>query len=375
MRGPLAIIAIAMFASATPALAGVTNPNISVIGQPFTRWLDDQASPDHDHATLDPGEVEAVFDAYLNPYASGTFVLTFGTDGAAIEEGYFQLLRGLPLGLALKGGQYRVPFGKLNPLHPHAYPFAERFRVLSSYLPGEESLNETGVEISGRIPAPGDFSLTGYADWLQGDTFRVARAASGAANDPLVSGDDDAEAPRAAGLARLAGFAGLGDRSGLEVGVSAVTGINNVAADARTSVYGADAKAKLFRNDTSYIVLQGEFLHQELDAAGWDSTAAAYTTDRRNASGGYFYADYNFKLRYNVGGGYEHYQRPVAGTPWDDAFKVWAGLSLMEETTAFRIDFDHYMPGSAPGSPEPDAINTITLRAIFSMGPHKAHQF
>jgi len=377
MRGRLAILSIAMFMFGTPALAGVTNPNISVIGQPFTRWLDDQADPAHNHATLDPGEVEAVFDAYLNPYASGTFVLTFGTDGAAIEEGYFQLLRGLPLGLALKGGQYRVPFGKLNPLHPHAYPFSERFRVLSSYLPGEESLNETGIEVSARVPAPGDFSLTASADWLQGDTFRIARTPSGAPNDPLVAGDGDhANEPRAAALGRLAGFAGIGDRSGLEVGLDAVTGINNVAADARTTVLGADAKAKLFRNDTSYIVLQGEFLRQQLDVAGWDSTTAAYTTQRVNSSGGYMYADYTFKIRYNFGGGYERYQRPVVDGPWDQAFKMWAGLSLMEETTAFRLDWDHYIPGNPDAAgPDPDAINTITLRAIFSMGPHKAHQF
>jgi hypothetical protein len=374
MRGRLAILSIAMFVFATPALAGVTNPNISVIGQPFTRWLDDQADPAHNHATLDPGEVEAVFDAYLNPYASGTFVLTVGEDGAALEEGYFQLLRGLPAGLALKGGQYRVPFGKLNPQHPHAYPFAERFRVLSAYLPGEESLNETGVELSGRIPAPGDFSLTASADWLQGDTFRIARAPSGAPGDPLVTGaGDGADEPRAAALGRLAGFAGIGDRSGLEVGLSAVTGINNVAADARTTVFGADAKAKLWRNDSSYLILQGEFLRQQLDVAGWDSTTA-YTTARVNSNGGYLYADYNFKLRYNVGGGYERYRQPVVDGPWDDALKLWAGLSLMEETTAFRIDFDHYRPGAVAG-PEPDAINTITLRAIFSMGPHKAHQF
>ncbi len=376
MRGRLAIISVALFVSATPALAGVTNPNISVIGQPYAQWLDDQADPAHDHVNFELGEVEGVFDAYLNPYASATFVLTFDEEGAGVEEGYFQLLRGLPAGLSLKGGKYRAPFGKLNPLHPHAYPFAERFRVLSSYLPGDEALNETGVELSGRIPAPGDFSLTAQADWFQGDSFRVARNASGAANDPLTTGaGDDDEEPRAAGLARLSGFAGIGDRSGLEVGASAVTGVNNVAADARTSVFGADAKAKLWRNDTSYIVLQGEFLHQQIEAAGWDSTTATYTTQRVNSNGGYVYADYNFKIRYNVGGGYERFERPAAGNPRDSAFKLWAGLSLMEETTAFRIDWDHYMPGSAPGSPQPDAINTITLRAIFSMGPHKAHQF
>jgi hypothetical protein len=376
MRGRLAIVSIAIVALGTPALAGVVNPNISVIGQPYMRWHDDANDPSHDHATLNLGEVEGVFDAYLNPYASGTFVLTFDQNQASVEEGYFQLMRGLPLGLALKGGKYRVPFGKLNPLHPHAYPFADRFRVLSSYLPGDESLNETGVEVSGRIPAPGEFSLTAYADWLQGDSFRIARDPSGAANDPLVTGGGDhADEPRAAAFGRLAGFAGIGDRSGLEVGLSAVTGINNVAADARTSVFGADAKAKLFRNDTSYVILQAEFLRQELDAAGWDSTGAAYTTHRIDSNGGYAYADYNFKLRYNVGGGYEHYQRPVEGNPWDDSLKLWAGLSLMEETTAFRLDWDHYMPGALAGGPTPGAINTISLRAIFSMGPHKAHQF
>jgi hypothetical protein len=375
MRGRLAILSIAMFACSTSALGGVVNPNISVIGQPFMRWLDDANDPAHNHATFDVGEVEGVFDAYLNPYASGTFVLTFGEDGAEVEEGYFQLLRGLPAGLALKGGKYRAPFGKLNPLHPHAYPFAERFRVLSAYLPGEESLNETGVELSARVPAPGDFSLTAQADWFQGDSFRIARAPSGAANDPLVAGAGDKdEEPRAAALGRLSGFAGIGDRSGLEVGLSGVTGINNVAADARTTVFGADAKAKLWRNDTSYLVLQGEFLRQQLDVARWDSTAAAYTTQQVNSNGGYVFADYNFKIRYNVGGGYERYRRPVADGPWDDAFKLWAGLSLMEETTAFRIDWDHYMPGSTAGS-APDAINTLTLRAVFSMGPHKAHQF
>jgi hypothetical protein len=375
MRGRLAILAIAMVALGTPALAGVVNPNISVIGQPFTRWNDEAADPAHNHATLNLGEVVGVFDAYLNPYASGTFVLTFDEHGAGVEEGYFQLLRALPLGLALKGGKYRVPFGKLNPLHPHAYPFADRFRVLSSYLPGDEALNETGLEVSKRLPAPGDFSLTAYADWLQGDSFRIERPLSGAPNDPLLTGDDHAGEPRAAALGRLAGFAGIGDRSGLEVGLDAVTGINNVAADARTTVWGADAKAKLFRNDTSYLILQAEFLRQQLDAAGWDSTDVAYTTHRINSNGGYAYADYNFKIRYNVGGGYEHYQRPVDGNPSDSAFKLWAGLSLMEETTAFRIDWDHYMPGALDGGPAPDAINTVSLRAIFSMGPHKAHQF
>ena len=96
-----------------------------------------------------------------------------------MEEGYFQLLRGLPGGLTVKGGKYRAGFGKMNPQHPHAVPFAERFRVLAAYLPGGESLNETGVSLSERIPIPGDFSLTATGDWLQGDSYRIDRGPSG----------------------------------------------------------------------------------------------------------------------------------------------------------------------------------------------------
>jgi len=349
-----------------------------VIGQPFIRWIDDAFDPAHKRAVIDPGEVESVFEAYLNPYAKGTFVFALGDEGLEMEEGYFQLLRGLPAGLAIKGGKYRVGLGKLNAVHPHAYPFAERFRVLANYLPGEESLNETGVSLSGRIPAPGEFSLIASGDWLQGDTYRIEREPSGASNDPLLvdADGDHVDEPQYAYVGRLAGFAGIGDRSGLEVGISGTQGTNNVAAESHTTVFGADAKAKLWSSDNAYLLLQAEYLHQELDEAGWDSTAVSYTKEKVKSKGGYVYADYAFKIRYNVGAGYERYQQPIPDGPWDQAFKVYAGFSLMEETTAFRIDWDRYTPGTPEGATEsPDAVNTVTLRVIFSMGPHKAHQF
>ena len=377
MKRQVVFVTLLLFAAdAAPSLAGVVNPNVSVIGQPFIHWIDDPTNPAHNRAVLDPGEVETVFDAYLNPYASGTFVMSLGEEGMELEEGYFQLFRGLPAGLAIKGGKYRTGFGKLNIQHPHAYPFADRFRVLANYLPGDESLNETAVQLSGRIPAPGEFSLIASADWMQGDSFRIEREPSGASNDPLVAGDGDrGDEPRAAVLGRLAGFAGIGDRSGLELGISGTQGTNNVAAGAHTTVVGADAKAKLWNSASSYLILQGEYLHQEREDAGWDSTAS-YTKNKVTSNGGYVYADYNFKTRYNLGGGYERYQEPIADGPWDQAYKAWAGFSLLEETTAFRLDWDHFSPGTLSGATEsPEAINTVTLRVIFSMGPHKAHQF
>ena len=372
------VLAVALLAiTAAPAMAGVVNPDISVVGQPFIRWTDDVSDPAHKRPTLNLGEVEGVFDAYLNPYAHGTFILSIADGGIEVEEVYFQLLRGLPGGLAVKGGKYRLGFGKLNPQHPHAVPFSEPFRVLH-YLPGDESFNETAVQLSERIPAPGDFSLTASADWLQGDTFRIERGSSGDPSDPLESDPDADRAaePRPGVLGRLAGFGGIGDRSGYELGISGTEGTNNVAAGTRTRVLGADAKLKLWTGSFSYLVLQGEALHLKRDDAGWDPATLSYTKTDVTPTGGYAYADYNFKIRYNLGAGFERFQDPTPDKTWNTAFKVFAGYSLLEETTAFRLDWDHFSPSTPAGFlGAPPDVNTVTMRVIFSMGPHKAHQF
>jgi len=93
------------------------NPDISVIGQPTASWSDDTSSAARKRATFDVGETEFVFDAALNPYARGTFILSVADGQVDVEEAFFNLLRGLPGGLTVKGGKYRAGFGKLNPAH------------------------------------------------------------------------------------------------------------------------------------------------------------------------------------------------------------------------------------------------------------------
>lgn len=359
-----------------PAGAGVVNPDISVIGQPVMRWTDDASDPGRKRFRFDPGETEFVFDAALNPYARGTVVAAMADGEAGVEEAYFTMTRGLPLGLAIKAGKYRVGFGRLNPQHPHVYPFAERFRMLADYLPGEEAFNETGLQASEQFALPHDVALTVSADWLQGDTFRRERETSGAPNDPLeLGGDDGLGEPRAAGLGRVAAFVPLGGQSALEIGVSGAQGVNNAAAGTKTTLFGADAKAKLWNSPMSYLVLQGEFVSLEREDAGWDETAAAYTSESVTPAGAYLYADYNFRTRYNVGASFERWQTADAEKDWNQSFGVFAGLALMEETTAFRVGWEHFQAATPAGGEAPDAVHTFTLRVIWSMGPHKAHQF
>ena len=166
------------------ARAGVVNPDISVIGQPTLTWNDVAGNPAAKRPVFDVGETEFVFDSALNPYARGFFTASLAKGQFDLEEGYFTLLRGLPGDIVLKGGKYRVGFGKLNPAHPHTYPFGERFDVLAAYLPGTEAFDETGVDISWRVPLPGTWAVTANADLLQGDSFRIQREPTGDAIDP-----------------------------------------------------------------------------------------------------------------------------------------------------------------------------------------------
>ncbi len=375
----LLVVAVVLPPFVVPsAYAGVINPDISVIGQPFISWTDDANSLARRRPVFGAGETEFVFDSALNPYARGFFVVSLASGQVELEEGYFTLLRGLPGDITIKGGKYRAGFGKLNPAHPHTYPFAERFGVQQAYLPGDESFNETGLDVSWRVPLPGAWSVTANADVLQGDSFRMKREASVAANDPLLGNDegDHTSEPRAAWLCRLAAFAPVGDRSGLELGVSATQGTNNVAAAARTLVAGGDVKVKLWTSASAYLLVQGEFLQLARDDARWDEPAAGYVLSKTKASGGYVFADYNWAQRYNVGASFERYEQPSLGGDNNSAVGLFAGLALMEETTAFRVDYRRLQPGRAVfAAADPEVVNQFTMRVIFSMGPHKAHQF
>jgi hypothetical protein len=366
-----AVPAVMLLLGSLPAAAGVVNPNLSVIGQPYLRLTDDPADSDHDRVRMDVGETEIVLDDYLNPFTRGNITLALGADGIELEEGYFVITRGLPAGLNLKGGKYRAGFGKLNAEHPHTYPFFERFHVLAAYLPGVEALNETGLQLSARLPAPGEMSLTASVDGLQGDTFRRDREATDSAADPLNTGDDGDRAgeSRPAVLGRLSAFTLVGEQSGLELGLSATSGTNNVAAKTRTTVFGADVKAKLWNSDRSYLLLQAEALRLDRDDAGWDPDTGRYTHTAVSPWGWYLYGDYNFDLRWNAGVSYERYQQDDAAGAWNSALGVFAGFALMEETTAFRAGWERFDGAGGP------AINTYTMRVIYSMGPHKAHQF
>ena len=160
----------------------------------------------------------------------------------------------------------------------------------------------------------------------------------------------------------------VGEQSGIEIGASAIRGTNNVAARARTTVLGGDFKAKLWRSARSYLVIQGEGLKLIREDAAW-SPASGYGTTTERPAGGYVFTDYYPTPRLDGGVSFESFQEPSRGRPIARGVGAFAGWSVLEESLVFRFDWKRVDPAHG------DGFNTFTFRVLYSMGPHKAHQF
>ncbi len=333
---------------AVPCAAGVVNPDISAIGQVRSGMTDDAASPNNGEPTLSLGETELVLVSYLNPFLKGAFTLSGGEDGVGVEEAFVTWVKGLPWGLGLKAGKYRLGFGKLNPVHPHANPFIDTPRAWISLMPGgEEGFNEAAVQGSILLPTPGDWASTLSADVLQGAQFHPSE-----------------EQTRLGWLGRWSNAFLLGESGALETGISGATGLDNVAKDLRGYLAGADLKAKLYLNGGSQITIQSEGFFRHANSA--DSTLLISSEDRL---GFYAMADYRYHVRSNFGAMYDQYDRAGEASKIDRSVRAFAGYTMLEESTLLRISYEYFIPEGEAG------VSTVSMQLLFSMGPHKPHQF
>jgi hypothetical protein len=351
------------------------NPDISVIPRFLVETNDGQKLAEGKRQFSQPDfqfqELELAIQSYLNPFSRADVILTIpGPDieGAklGIEELYATVFRGLPLDLNLRFGKYRVDYGKLNMVHPHAWPFISQPLSQERFL-GEEGLNDLGISASILLPT-GDVYSNLTVDVLRGNA--TAHAAGMA--------DTTGANPFYANSARLMSFFTLSDESDLEVGLSALTGIHDPYNRDRFWYLNGDFKYKYRPSMYTSLVLQGEYLYNTrsasqnqafvpfLNAAGMPETRTI------NSSGVYVYADYQFFKLYSIGARYDWSEAPYSKEDKATGVSVFAGYYPVEETLGLRLEYQHTKRDTPASS---TLVNTIMLQVLFSLGPHKAHPF
>ncbi len=352
------------------------NPDISVIPRFLIESNDgerlDQGQRKFSRPNLSFEELEVVAQAYLNPFAKAAVVLTLpGPDLKAnklgIEEVYGDVVRGLPLDLNVRLGKYRIEFGKLNIVHPHALPFITQ-PLSQKYFFGEDGLNDLGISISTLLPT-GDIATKLSFDILRGSAIGEATGID----------DTTGASPFYSNAIRLTSFFPLTDESDLEAGLSGYTGIHDPYNRDRFYYANFDFKYKYRPSSYTSLTLQGEYLYntRKISPDTMRIIAAELSSNQIyktiNTSGLYFYADYQFFKTYSIGVRYDWTQSPYSKENKAQAVAIFFGYYPVEETLGIRLQYQNTKtetPGMVARS-----INSVALQVLFSLGPHKAHPF
>ena len=104
----------------------------------------------------------------VDPHARADFFLAASPEGLEVEEGYITFTT-LPKSFLLKVGKMRAQFGKVNTLHTHMMPSADRPLVTQNLVGGEEGISDSGVSLSKLFDNPLLF-LEATAEVYSGDS-------------------------------------------------------------------------------------------------------------------------------------------------------------------------------------------------------------
>ena len=362
------------------------NPDISLIGtfDTYTNFIKD--SPDYGKLIFDVPSFELFIDGYLNPYARAAANISFEDGAFGVEELYAQILRGLPLDMQIKAGKYLLGFGKLNTVHPHAWPFIDRPLWQQIYF-SNEGFNDIGLDVNFILPTENFFSSLDLGAYT-GNSMAINTAGEDA--DPYeVRGNS------LIFVGRLGSFFSLNDFNFLDVGLSGSFG--NYA---KSSFYvpdsigypqqmlkyfygGIDFKYKYKPDGYTSLVIQGEGILNNRDVIrGTESKPVVETI---TTYGAFIYLDYQFIKQFSIGAKYDFTFGVIGddysastlsndGSNKTSGIEGWIGYYPVEETLAFRLGTQYLFFNLADNMTK-DGETTITLQMIFSLGPHKAHQF
>ncbi len=308
---------------AIPGLAQTTvNPDISFIGDfRFFMHNDKESCPDEDgKLILDFHELEIACTGYLNPFARADIYLGIhGTEGPIeIEEAYLTLLRGLPLNLQLKAGQYLPDFGKLNTQHPHQWSWIERPLMFHEMF-GHDGFRDIGINISSLVPVGSTalgLSVHALKTGCVGEHHHHNDGESEEENHEL----QETTQKDLGFLSRISAFAPLGDVTFLEAGISWLRAESLPIENKYADMLNFDFKLKWRPDNYKSLTLVAEYLINSRSVEKEDDQGVMDVT----STGSFVALDFQFQRRFNSGLFYDYTQ----GAEDEAEFRTGYGMLL-----------------------------------------------
>ena len=331
---------------AASAGSKIFNPDVAVIGDFLGTMGSNDVAPS---PSLEMHEAEASFQAVVDPYARADFFVAFGEEGVDLEEGFISFTT-LPGGLLTRVGKMRSAFGKVNTMHNHILPWADRPLVTNNLVGGEEGIADAGISVARLIPNPWIF-LEGTGQVFRGDSSDVFTA-SKPGNVSFVG--------------HLRGYHDITESTNLDLGFSYARGYNGsgVAADQfnlTTNLYGLDATVRwrpLRRSIYRSFVGRSEVIWSRRDQPD----------GLQEASGFYVSGDYQLARRWFAGVRGDRSGRATDASLTDSGGTV----SLTFWPSEFSQVRGQYRRTNYALGP---TANEFLFQFLFSIGAHGAHPF
>jgi hypothetical protein len=331
--------------------------------------------------------IELAFDGAVDPYFEGFANIVFKLDNdneteVEVEEAFMQTTS-LPFNLQLKGGQFFAAFGRINPVHPHAWDFADDPLVHGRLL-GPDGLRGVGAQVSWTAPLPWYSQLIFAGQNGRGSTGFSFRNPG---DDGIFFGrrTTDREARGLQDFVWIPRFENSVDLSPTQVvlaGISGAFGSNETGANSRTQIYGADLlykwKSSHAEGGFPFVKWQTEAMYRRFEAGrGVDQSFPLAETF--HDWGMYSQVLWGFKKGWVAGirGDYLHMADSEFTDDEDRQSRSRISANLTWYPTEFskiRLQYNHdfleenfFLAGRD--------VDSVFLQFEFILGAHGAHKF
>lgn len=345
--------------------------------------------------------VELTFSGVVDPYLRGdaSIVLQIDDQGETtieLEEAYLTTLE-LPFNLQVKAGQFFNAFGRLNPIHPHAWDFVDQ-PVINGRVLGHDGFRGPGAQLAWLTPLPFFAELVFSVQNSQGETATSFRNSPG----EVIAGRTLVSRPvrsleEMVYLLRLKTSFDPGEEITIVPGISALFGPNSTNLQNRTQIYGADfyLKWKPLANDQGwpFVAWQSEIMMRRYGAAAvLDGGGAEIDRDRVLLDWGFysqvlwgFARPWVAGLRFDYAKGQRDSYDDGAGLSYDsiaDSLRDQRGRASVNltyypsEFSKFRLQYNYDRSEFlSHGFSDPKDAHSIFLQFEILFGAHAAHKF
>ncbi len=309
-------------------------PDISAIGNVVGRFSN-KPEPDRNKLLLDELEIGIQSNPYPKMHVDAFLSAEQPGFQLELEEGILTLQQLGNTPFSAKLGKMRTPFGKLNPRHPHQWPFVDQPAVMTAFL-GEDGLNTNGADLLYLLP-------TGSKLFANLEVGRWDVSSDSPFSNTLTT-------------SRLWTSKALGDLAEAELGASYAIGREAPDGIGRRNplhLMGVDFTYRSWPDVYKRWLLMAEWMRQTRSLADGSGSAQGY----------YGLLEYQLNRYWKAGLRYDWTQFPFPST--DTANGISAILTnQLSEGTFLRLQLTHGKDA------EFGNINRALLQFVYGIGPH-----